>query len=41
MGWAAGRSEAEPGAVVVAVVMGREVGYGLTGRLQVGDTHQD
>ena len=44
MGWAAGQSEVEPGAgagAAVAVVMGREAGYGWTGMLQVGDTHQD
>lgn len=37
--WAAGRSEAGPGAVAVAT--GRGEGFGSTGRLQVGDTHQD
>lgn len=39
MGWAAGQPEVEPGAA--AVVMGREVGFGSTGRRQVGGTHRD
>lgn len=37
--WAAGPSEVESGAEAVAT--GREVDYGSTGRLQVGDTHLD
>jgi len=42
VGWVEGQFEVEPGAeAAVAVEMGKAAGYGWTGRLQVGDTHQD
>lgn len=38
VGWAAGQPEVEPGAVAAA--LGREEGYGWTGRVQVEGIHQ-